>query len=435
METLELLSAVNAKTSLDMVGARLEALHALASTADERSHCAPVRASTAAKIMIVDDEPVTMKVVRRYLREAGYASFVITDRSQDALELVASERPDVVLLDLLMPVVGGLEILRRLRGNEEFAAMPVIILTAADDQDLKRAALELGAIDFLHKPVDPVDLVPRVRNVLAVKAYQDHLQNYARELEHQVRQRTAELEASRLDVIYCLARAAEYRDNDTGRHVIRVGRFVGVIARALGLDEATASLYAQAAPLHDMGKIGIPDAVLLKPGALDPDEWAIMQKHTYYGCDIVSNMGSYESPEFPCDVKNDPTLPSAPRSSLLQTAATIALTHHERWDGSGYPRGLKGPEIPLPGRITTVADVFDALTSQRPYKAAMPLEECLAIMERSRGSHFDPAVLDAFFSCLETILRIRAQFPDVDTDSARGARYTAAAADTLVTAS
>ena len=369
--------------------------------------------------MIVDDEPITMKVVRRYLRQAGYANFVVTSRSEEAVQLVASERPDVVLLDLLMPVVGGLEILRQLRRNEDYAAMPIIILTAAEDQNLKRAALELGAIDFLHKPVDPVDLVPRVRNVLAVKAYHDHLKDYARELERQVRERTAELEASRLDVIYCLGRAAEYRDNDTGRHVIRVGRIVGVIARALGLDEATASLYEQAAPLHDMGKIGIPDAVLLKPGSLEPDEWAIMQKHTFYGCDIVSTLSSEEAPAFFSNRQYDPACMRTVRSPLLQIAATIALTHHERWDGTGYPRGLKGLEIPLPGRITAVADVFDALTSNRPYKAAIPLNQCLEIMERARGTHFDPAVLGAFFSSLDEILRIRALFPDTDSGAFR----------------
>jgi putative two-component system response regulator len=360
--------------------------------------------------MIVDDEPVTTKVVRRYLREAGYRDFLLSNDATAAMATVRSDRPDVVLLDLLMPGKSGLEILGEIRADHEFEAVPVIILTATDDQHLKRTALEMGATDFLYKPVDPIDLVPRVRNSLAVKIYQDRLREHANQLEQQVRERTAELEASRLEVIYCLGRAAEYRDNETGRHVIRVGRYVGMVARALGLEDQTASLLEQAAPLHDMGKIGIPDEILLKPGRLEPHEFELMKKHTEYGCNIVSTMGNDEWAAFTTHTSSGVT-PST-RSPVLETAATIALTHHEKWDGSGYPRGLRGEEIPLEGRITAVADVFDALSSKRPYKPALPLAQCWNIMEEGRGKHFDPRVLDAFFACEEEILHVRTQYAD-----------------------
>ena len=255
--------------------------------------------------------------------------------------------------------------------------------------------------------MNAAELVVRVRNALLVKAHHDHLKNYARDLEHQVRQRTAELAASRLELIHCLARAAEYRDNETGRHVIRVGRYAEIIARQLGLDDETVELIEHAAPLHDMGKVGIPDAILLKPGKLSPDEFEIMQKH----CRLRQADLRAHVPGRVADVqvahvpgRDDHGRAQARRSSPWP--AKIALTHHEKWDGTGYPLGLSGEDIPLAGRITAVADVFDALSSKRPYKPAFPLDRCFAIMEEGRGTHFDPKVVDAFLACREAIVEV-----------------------------
>lgn len=372
----------------------------------------PHRDISSARILIIDDEPVNVKVARKYLREAGYQNCIATNDSLTAIDLIRREQPDLVLLDLIMPGVDGLHILKMLRQDNDLLQTPVVVLTATDDRTMKLAALEMGANEFLTKPVDPTDLLPRLRNVLAVKAYQNHLTNYARELERQVQQRTAELEASRLEVIYCLGRAAEYRDNETGKHVIRVGRYVGVIARALGLDQNIVRLLENAAPLHDMGKIGIPDSVLLKPGRLDEKEREIMRRHTEYGCDIVSTMNREEWRDYAAHTSLGADFMFQTCSPILRVASVIALSHHERWDGTGYPRGLKGEEIPLEGRITAVADVFDALSTKRPYKPAFEVEECFRIMEENRGSHFDPRVLDAFFASESEILRIKVDYAD-----------------------
>lgn len=366
----------------------------------------------AARIMIVDDEPVNFKVVCKYLKEAGYREFTTTSHSPDAIAMVQERAPDVLLLDLMMPEVSGLQILHSLHADPQFAALPVIVLTATSDRQMKRAALELGATDFLCKPVDPIDLVPRVRNALAVKAHQDHLKNYAMELEREVRGRTSELEASRLEVIHCLGRAAEFRDNETGRHVIRVGRYVGVIADELGMDEKTVALLEHAAPLHDMGKIGIPDSVLLKPGRLNPEEFEIMRQHTEYGRKIVSTAERDDWTSLACHTALGSAFIGRTESPVLKMAASIASTHHEKWDGSGYPLGLSGEEIPIEGRLTAVADVFDALSSKRPYKPAFPAEKCFRIMEDERGKHFDPRVLDAFLARREDVLGIMADLPD-----------------------
>jgi putative two-component system response regulator len=366
----------------------------------------------SARIMIVDDEPLNFKVVRAQLREAGYQNFITTSDSTQAVALVRESKPDVLLLDMMMPHVSGLQILQTLRADSELASLPVIVLTATDDRNLKRTALELGTTDFLHKPVDPIDLVPRVRNALAMKAHQAHLENYARDLEREVRNRTAELESLRLEMIHCLGRAAEYRDNETGRHVVRVGRYVQVIAEALGLDDDTVELLAQAAPLHDMGKIGIPDSVLLKPGRLDAEEFAVMRRHTEYGRKIVSTVENDAWTNLAENVGQ--SFVGRMESPVLRMAASIAATHHEKWDGTGYPLGLKGEEIPLEGRITAVADVFDALSTKRPYKPAFPLQECFRIMADERGGHFDPHILDAFFARRPAIVRIKMALADDD---------------------
>ena len=345
------------------------------------------------RVMIIDDEPLNIKIARKYLQIAGYSNFITTSDAATAMDLLRREDPDVVLLDVMMPQVSGLEILGLIRGDPELSHLPVLILTASTDAETRRTALELGATDFLTKPVDPSELVPRVRNALTVKAHQDHLKRYSETLEYEVGERTAQLEASRLHIVQALARAAEYRDDDTGRHVIRVGRYAAVIARDLGFDESRAIMLEMAAQLHDVGKIGIPDAVLLKPGKLDDNEFALMKRHCEYGFSII----------------NPPEQASSP---LLKMAAEIALTHHEKWNGAGYPRGLQGDGIPLEGRITAAADVFDALSSKRPYKQPFPLEKCLTILNEGKGIHFDANVVEALVRKLNDITQIQSAHAD-----------------------
>lgn len=369
-------------------------------------------AGSTSTILIVDDEIVNVKVTRKYLEQHGYQNFITTTDSTQAMEMVKRRKPDLVLLDIVMPKVSGLEILEQMRVTEGCGNIPVVILTASTDPTTKLTALELGATDFLAKPVDPSELIPRVRNVLLVKAHQDHLVALADQLEKAVQMRTFELAISRKHVIECLARAAEYRDDDTGRHIIRVGKYAGVIASQLGFSEEMVIDIEQAAQLHDVGKIAIPDEILKKQGSLSPDEYELMQKHCVIGTRIVRPMDAHDfrilksHPEFGARILNVESSP------IIKMASRIALTHHERWDGSGYPIGLAGEDIPIEGRITAVADVFDALSSTRPYKRAMPRVKCFEIMAAEAGKQFDPRVLQAFFERVEDVVRI--QLEDVD---------------------
>jgi putative two-component system response regulator len=367
-----------------------------------------------AKVMIVDDEVFNIKVVQKHLSLAGYTNFVTCTDPRPVMEIIAKEMPDIVLLDIMMPVVSGLDILRKIRTAERLSHIPVIMLTAADNEEIRIEALELGATDFLNKPVNLAELVMRVRNALIVKVHQDHLKNYATELARQVQQRTSELAASRLELIHCLARTAEFRDNETGRHVARVGRYAEIVARKMGLDDHTVELIAHAAPLHDMGKIGIPDNILLKPGKLTPEEFEIMQKHSSYGKHTFEPMPENDWQAFKSHTFLGEMIMDTESSPLITMASKIALTHHEKWDGSGYPVGLAGEDIPLAARITAVADVFDALSNRRPYKPAFPLNRCFEIMEEGRGTHFDPKVLDAFLSSRDEIIAVRMELADVD---------------------
>lgn len=365
-----------------------------------------------AKVMIVDDEAMNIKILRRLLELEGFTNFVTTSDAPTAISLIRQERPDIVLLDLMMPYVSGLDILADVRGEDAISFTPIVILTAVTDRETRVRAVELGATDFLNKPIDASELVPRVRNVLVVKSYQDQLREYGNNLEAAVRQRTAELENSRRDLIHCLARAAEYRDDDTGQHVLRVGRYTRLIAQAMQLPEEVIETLEQAALLHDIGKIGIPDAVLLKPGKLTEDEFSMMQKHPGFGKRILTSCSSDEEKALRRHAEVGAHILEVGSSRILDMARTIALTHHERWDGSGYPLGLKGNDIPLVGRITAVADVFDALSSRRTYKKAFPLDECFQIMLDSRGTHFDPDVLDAFLSVRDQVVQVQLIYAD-----------------------
>jgi putative two-component system response regulator len=367
----------------------------------------------SSKIMIIDDEPINVKVARKYLKLEGYENFVTTTDSREALALIEKERPDLILLDIMMPHVSGLDILAALRADARWALLPVVILTAANDQATKRRALELGANDFLAKPVDPTELIPRLHNVLMVKRHHDHMEKYSHELEAEVLRRTAELARSRQEVIHCLARAAEFRDDDTGRHVFRVGRYARLIAAEMGWEGERLNMLEQAAQLHDIGKIGIPDSILLKPGKLEPEELEIMHKHSGFGKRIMETLPEHESNVLRSHTELGSRLLQDTDSPILALAATISLSHHEKWDGSGYPLGMAGEDIPIEGRITAVADVFDALSSKRPYKPPFPLQKCFQILEDGRAKHFDPQVLDAFFRCRPAIVRTQLECADV----------------------
>ena len=264
----------------------------------------------------------------------------------------------------------------------------------------------------VFEPIDPSELAPRVGNLLSLKSHQDRLQDYSHELESAVKRRTAELEASRRDILHCLARAAEYRDDDTGHHVIRVGRYARLVATGLGMTEDYVDCIGQAAQLHDVGKIGVADDILRKPGRLTDAEFELMQKHSSFGKRVLQRLSPQEESALRHHADIGAKVLGIGRSPVLDMATRIALTHHEWWNGSGYPLGLQGEDIPIEGRITAVADVFDALSTKRCYKEAFSLDKCFAIMNDERGTHFDPAVLDAFTKQRAKIVEVQMQYAD-----------------------
>jgi len=365
-----------------------------------------------AKIMIIDDEELVIRVVKRFLAADGYKNFITLSNPRDAFSIIQQEQPDVVLLDIMMPHVTGLDLLKMRQFAPEFHHIPFIILSATSESQVKRDALRLGASDFLAKPVDSSDLTVRVRNSLVVKRQHDILANHAIELERQVKLRTQQIERSREQIIHCLARAAEYRDNETGAHVIRVGKYAGVIAQELGFSEEYCHQIELAAQLHDVGKIGIPDSVLLNPGRLNNEEFDTMKTHCSLGVEIMEPLAESDGSVVRRHAEVGGFIMDGVDSPMLELAALIARTHHEKWDGTGYPIGTKGEMIPIEGRITCVADVYDALCSERPYKKAFPIEKCLEIMLSERGTRFDPIVLDAFFRRLGDIENIRKTYND-----------------------
>lgn len=338
--------------------------------------------ATRQTVLVADDTPENIDLLSGLLRQ-DYRVKVATSGEKAIAIVNSDDPPDLILLDIMMPGMNGYDVCRRIKANPDRCSIPVIFVTAMTSIEDERLGLEVGAVDYITKPISPPIVAARVRTHLA-------LYDQTRTLESRVRERTAELLASRQQIIRRLGRAAEFRDNETGNHVIRMSYYSRLIAQAIGLGpEATELLFATAS-MHDVGKIGIPDAILLKPGPLNAAEWAIMRRHPEIGAEIIGEHG-------------DP---------LLDTARIIALTHHERFDGSGYPRGLVGKDIPLFGRIVAVADVFDALMTRRPYKKALPVDETLAAMARNSGAHFDPELMDAFRSVLPEALSIHDTYAD-----------------------
>jgi putative two-component system response regulator len=324
------------------------------------------------KILVVDDEPNNLQVINQIL--AKYYHLLFAKDGRRAIELARQQQPQLILLDVMMPEMDGFETCRRLKQDPVTAKIPVIFVTAMSDIEDEYQGFELGAVDYITKPISPATVRARVRTHLSLVSIN-------------------ELQDTRLQIIQRLGRAAEYKDNETGLHVIRMSHYSMLLARAAGMTEEEQDLILHAAPMHDVGKIGIPDHILLKPDKLNNNEWQIMQTHANMGADII---GIHDSP-------------------LLNMAHIIALTHHEKWDGSGYPEGLSGASIPLVGRIVAIADVFDALTSVRPYKNAWPVDEAIEHMVACRGSHFDPHLIDLFLTILPDILLIKEKWAETTT--------------------
>lgn len=357
----------------------------------------PAPSARAKRVLVVDDQEDTRRLLERILANFGYQ----TELARDGLEALAklSLDVDLVLLDAEMPGMDGFELARRIRSDPRYADLPLIMVTGLGGKEDRLRAVEAGVNDFITKPFEIHELRLRSRWLLKLKESIDQLKRHRAELERKVEERTAALRTAleemaaaqrrtheaHLDTIRRLALVAEYRDPDTGAHIERIGRYSELIARRLKLSPGQIELVRHTAPMHDVGKIGIPDSILLKPGKLTPEEWEVMKAHTIIGAEILRG-----SP-----------------SPLLEAGAEIALTHHERWDGSGYPRGLSGEEIPLFGRICAVADVFDALSTNRRYRDALSSEAVFDFLAGQRGKHFDPEVLDAFLASREAIEEIQ----------------------------
>jgi len=354
------------------------------------------------RILIVDDEKLNRELLEILVASLGHKPEI----ARDGVEALAMMKLDIdlVLLDVMMPGMDGFEVARRIREDPDTSDIPIVMVTSLTSKEDRFRAVEAGANDFITKPIDKTELQVRTANLLKMKESQDAIKRYQVELENKVEQRTEDLrlalqdmaEAQRkthkahLDTIVRLAIAAEYKDEDTAAHIHRMSHYCAIIARGLHLPPGEVEVILHASPMHDVGKIGIADAILLKPGKLDNNEWDIMKQHTTMGGRVLSGSSS----------------------NLLQAGEVIALSHHEKWDGSGYPKGLAGEDIPLYGRICAVADVFDALTSERPYKKAFSNEKAYEILREGRGTQFDPKVLDVFFERLNAVVAIQEQHSD-----------------------
>lgn len=367
------------------------------------------------KVLFVDDEPNFLAGLRRMLRsQRDQWELFFAGGVDEALELVKRESIDTIVSDVNMPRRTGFDLLAALKANKSTKDIPVIVLTGNAENDLKRKALDLGAADLLNKPVNMEDLTARVRSALRLKEYEDLLREQNAILEQKVWERTQALEYSRQDIIWRLAKAGEFRDQDTGDHVLRVAACSRALAEAMNLDAAFCRAIFITSPLHDIGKIGVPDGILFKPGKLNADERNIMQRHCEIGAAILLEVPQ----DGRVDRMGEAFLIGAGKSAfnggdeLRLLAAEIAMTHHERWDGEGYPKRLAGTEIPVSGRIVAVADVYDALRSVRAYKPAFSVPETLNVMRSARGTHFAPDVFDAFEGIVEEFETIRREHAD-----------------------
>ena len=350
-------------------------------------------------ILIIDDDERIRNSLADILVTQRY-KVIQAANGIEGLEKVKSDPPDVILLDINMPGMSGIEVLKQVKSERDGKLIPIVIVSGQNDVDLRIEALKLGVDDFLSKPPHAAELTARVRSLTKVKAYNDYMRHYQTILEEEVRKRTTDLNNAHeklrnasLDTIHRLSRAAEYKDEDTSVHIQRMSQYVVAIAEKIGMGEAEKDTLLYSSPMHDIGKIGIPDRILLKPGKLDSAEWEIMKRHAEIGSQILDNS----------------------TSDFIKMGKVIAITHHEKWDGSGYPNGLAGVKIPIEGRIVALADVFDALTTRRPYKEPFPNEKAFAIIMEESGTHFDPEIVQAFFDIQEEILEIQRSHTDRGT--------------------
>lgn len=333
-------------------------------------------------ILLVDDTPENLMVLSEILKP--FYKVKVANNGNKALNLIASgDMPDLILLDIMMPEISGYEVCKKLKKDPLTRNIPIIFVTALTDCEDEAIGLGLGAVDYITKPVHASIVLARVNTQMTLLQYQ-------RNLEQKLEERTEEIVLTRMEVIRQLGRAAEYKDNETGTHILRMSAYTKIISKKIGLDNVRAELIFLSAPMHDIGKIGTPDHILRKHGELNPEEWEIVKAHPLQGAEIIGNH----------------------QSALLQTARVVALTHHERFDGTGYPYGIKGFDIPLAGRIVAIADVFDALTSQRPYKEPWNLDRAVEYLVAQKGKHFDPELVDAFLACMDEIKEVMAKFHD-----------------------
>jgi len=353
----------------------------------------------ASRILVVDDNPANVELLLTILEDAGYDHVDGLGDPRQVLPQHLERHYDLILLDIRMPYLDGVQVLELLAPHIRADYVPVIVLTAQNDQETRQKALNAGARDFLTKPFQHWEILLRIWNTLESRAFYVMEKDRAALLHQEVLAATAEIRDTQMELLRRLGQAAEFRDNETGAHVVRMSKYCRVIAQHLGFSEEQAEMLLAASPMHDIGKVGIPDHILLKPGKLTAEEFEQMKNHAWIGHSLLDGHPS----------------------ELMVLAKTIALTHHEKWDGSGYPRSLKGEEIPLEGRICAVADVFDALVSKRPYKEAWPVEKAVEYLQVNAGSHFDPEVVRVFIDHLEDILLIGASHPDAERPRISGA--------------
>jgi putative two-component system response regulator len=362
------------------------------------------------RILIIEDQPEIRKLLANYLKIQGYETKT-AENGLDALFLLEQWQADLVTVDLNMPIMNGHDFIEK--AVIRWPGMPIIVVSGIGAVDQAVEALRIGAHDFITKPIENFSLVKNtIDKALEAAGLIRQNQDYQQNLEKKVEQRTTELEEIKRQLLYSLGKSAEYRDNETGRHVIRVGKICALLAQAMGMHSVLAKTFAEASPLHDIGKIGISDTILLKPGKLTEEERDIMKKHCEIGCDILRH---YSSEKVHGRAESDEIIRKghdAEQLSLLEMAMVIALCHHERWDGEGYPCNLSATQIPLIGRIVAVVDVYDALGSERPYKKALPEDVCQKIILEGKGSHFDPEIIDVFFSNINSILAIKQEWTD-----------------------
>ncbi len=335
------------------------------------------------RVLLVDDEPSNIKILTETLRSNYEIRFAMN--GTDALKAAVSDNPDLVLLDIMMPEMDGYEVCSRMMADSRTKDIPIIFITAQDDEREETKGFKIGAVDYIKKPFNPTVVKARVETHLSLKRAQETLKNQNAVLKEKVRERTAELEKTQIEIVERLGLAAEYRDEETGNHIKRISEYCRFLGQSSGLSSGECDTLALASTMHDLGKIGIPDNILLKPGKLTEDERIIMKTHTTIGAKMLSG-------------KN---------SSLLNMAEKIALTHHEKWDGSGYPMGIKKDDIPLVGRITCICDVFDALTSERPYKKAWLIEDAMDEINNRSGTHFDPELVGHFNKLISKVKAVK----------------------------